>query len=162
MHQWLVAGAVIERDGAVLLVQNRRRDGHTDWSTPGGVIDDGETVLEGLAREVLEETGMVVTEWEGPLYEVVAHAPDMGWELRVEVHRAVAFGGSVNVDDPDGIVVDAQFVPLDDCRAQLASTWVPTHEPLLEWLDERYVTARTYAYRVHGASRATMAITRLP
>jgi 8-oxo-dGTP diphosphatase len=157
-----VAGAVIERDGSVLLVQNRRRDGHVDWSTPGGVIDPGETLLEGLTREVLEETGIVVSEWHGPLYEVTAEAPGMGWHLHVEVHRAVAYDGDIVVDDPDGIVVDAQFVPLDDCRAQLAATWVPTHEPLLEWLAERYDTARRYSYLIDGSSRASMAITRLP
>jgi 8-oxo-dGTP diphosphatase len=105
----------------VLLVQNRRRDGHVDWSTPGGVIDEGETLLEGLTREVAEETGIVVTEWRGPLWEVTAEAPEMGWRLRVEVHLATAFDGELAVDDPDGIVVDAQFVPLGDCRTHL--TW---------------------------------------
>ena len=56
MKIWQVAGAVIERDGAVLLVENLRRNGHTDWTPPGGVIElaDGETVLAGLAREVAE------------------------------------------------------------------------------------------------------------
>ncbi len=50
-------------------------------------------------------------EWSGPLYEVRAHAPDMGWRMRCEVHLAVAFDGDVCVDDPDGIVVEAAFVP---------------------------------------------------
>lgn len=161
VHEWLVAGAVIERDGTVLLVQNRRRDGALDWSTPGGVIDEGETLLEGLTREVHEETGIVVTEWDGPLWEVEAEAPAMGWRLRVEVHRAVAYDGDIEVADPDGIVVDAQFVSLDDCRTHLATTWIPTHEPLLAWLDERFGAGRTYRYRVDGETRATMAITRL-
>jgi 8-oxo-dGTP diphosphatase len=162
VHNWTVAGAVIERDGNVLLVQNQRRDGRVDWSTPGGVIDPGETILEGLTREVAEETGIVVSTWEGPLWEVTAEAPGLGWTLRVEVHRAVEFDGDIQLDDPDGIVVDARFLPLDDCRVHLASTWIPTHEPMLEWLDERFATARTYAYRIEGDTRATMAITRLP
>ena len=38
-------------------------------------------------------------------------APDMGWRMRCEVHLAVAFDGELHVDDPDGIVVEAAFVP---------------------------------------------------
>ena len=67
MRDWLVGGAVIEGPSGLLLVQNRRRDGSFDWSPPGGVIDAGETVLEGIGREVVEETGLVVTEWAGKL-----------------------------------------------------------------------------------------------
>ncbi len=33
-----------------------------DWTPPGGVIDPGETISEGLVREVREETGLVVHE----------------------------------------------------------------------------------------------------
>ena len=46
-----VAGAVIERDGGLLLVKNRRRNGAHDWSTPGGVVDPTDaSILHGLAR----------------------------------------------------------------------------------------------------------------
>ena len=162
MRDWVVGSALIEHEGKLLLVQNLRRDGRTDWSPPGGVIDEGESVLEGLTREVEEETGLVVTEWEGPVYEVRAEAQGMGWHLRVEVHRALAFTGELRVDDPDGIVVDARFVPVDDCQAQLAETWLPTHEPIVEWLSERWTEQRAYRYRLEGETRDTAHITRLP
>lgn len=163
MREWLVASGIVEGPEGLLLVQNRRRDGALDWSPPGGVIEvhDGESVVEGLTREVEEETGITVTAWDGPLYHVEAEAPDMGWHLRVEVHRAVAYAGELRVDDPDGIVVDARFMPLDECSSWLASTWLPTHEPLLAWLSERWSDGRSYRYRVDGAARASMTVTRL-
>ncbi|HEX7167060.1 MAG TPA: NUDIX hydrolase, partial [Acidimicrobiales bacterium] len=88
MREWLVASGIVEGPDGLLLVQNRRRNGSLDWSTPGGVIEvaDGETVIDGLTREVWEETGITVTGWEGPVYEVEAEANDLGWRLRVEVH----------------------------------------------------------------------------
>ena len=57
------------------------------------MIDEGEALLDGLAREVVEETGLVVTEWAGPLYEIEAEAPDLGWRLRVEACRALDVRG---------------------------------------------------------------------
>ena len=89
MRSWLVGGAVIESTQGLLLVQNRRRDGRLDWSPPGGVIDEGETLIEGLTREVAEETGLAVTSWSEPIYRIEALAPGLGWDLTVEVHRAL-------------------------------------------------------------------------
>lgn len=150
MREWLVAGAVIEGPEGLLLVQNRRRDGRVDWSPPGGVVDPGESVLEGLTREVTEETGLVVTGWLGPIYEIEAFAPDMGWHLRVEVHQALEVLGDLLVDDPDGIVVDACYVATDACVGHLrdAAPWV--REPLHAWVGERWSGVRSFRYRVEG------------
>jgi 8-oxo-dGTP diphosphatase len=163
VREWLVASGIVEGPEGILLVQNRRRDGHVDWSPPGGVIEveAGESVRDGLTREVEEETGIRVTQWEGPVWEVEAEATGMGWTLRVEVHRAVAFEGDLDPRDPDGIVVDARFVSLDECTRHLASTWLPTHEPLFAWLSDRWTDARSYRYRIDGDARATMRVTRL-
>ena len=38
-REWIVAGALLEASDHLLLVRNLRRGGHSDWSTPGGVID---------------------------------------------------------------------------------------------------------------------------
>src|SRR6267154_1530725 len=94
MRGWTVASGLIERDGQLLLVRNVRRNGMEDWSTPGGVVDDEDSsLLAALTREVNEETGLVVTEWAGPVYEVIAEAPDLGWRLRCEVHLALEYEG---------------------------------------------------------------------
>lgn len=161
MRQWTVGSALIENDEGLLLVANRRRDGRLDWTPPGGVIDEGEDVLGGLTREVLEETGLQVTEWEGPVYLVDAEAEEAGWHMQVEVYRAVTFEGDLFVDDPDGIVEDARFVPIGECEAVLRASWQLITEPIGAWLAERHTDARTYRYRVGGAVRADMTVVRL-
>jgi ADP-ribose pyrophosphatase YjhB (NUDIX family) len=56
-HSVSVAGVVIREDGRVLVI---RRADNGAWEPPGGVLERGETVEEGVRREVLEETGVEV------------------------------------------------------------------------------------------------------
>jgi 8-oxo-dGTP diphosphatase len=163
VRDWTVGGGLIESEEGLLLVQNRRRNGALDWSPPGGVIEvaDGESLIDGLTREVEEETGLRVTEWEGPVYLVDAENADAGWHMKVEVFRAVTYEGDLHVDDPDGIVEDARFVPAHECSEVLHQTWELITEPVGAWLTERWTEARTYRYSVAGATRAEMIVTRL-
>ena len=162
MRDWVVGAGLILSDDEVLLVQNRRRNGSHDWTPPGGVIEEGELLLTGLTREVEEETGLRVTAWAGPLYEVRCHAPDMGWRLRVEVHQALAYAGELHVDDPDGIVVDARFVDVDSCSELVGGGHPWVCEPLGEWLAERWDHAKTrpYGFHVTGALPDEVVVTR--
>lgn len=62
-RQLTVVVALIERDGLILLT--RRNDPehpqwHHRWEFPGGKIDAGESPLEALQREVMEETRLSV------------------------------------------------------------------------------------------------------
>jgi ADP-ribose pyrophosphatase YjhB (NUDIX family) len=163
VREWTVAGGLIESPDGVLLVRNVRRGGREDWSTPGGVIDDAdESLVLGLTREVEEETGLRVTEWHGPIYEVHAHAPDLGWRMRCEVHLAVAFEGDLHVDDPDGIVVEAVFVPADECVDRLDSCAPWVREPLIEWLATRWSAGAgpEFRYEVHGTALDALRVVR--
>lgn len=162
VKRWLVAGAVIEGPQGVLLVANRRRNGSVDWSTPGGVIDEGEGVLEGLEREVAEETGLVVSRWDGLLYRIEVEAPDLGWHLRAEVHRAAAVEGSLVLDDPDGIVFDASYVALGECDDRLAKAHPWVREPLSAWLGQRWLVERSFRYHVAGSDLASLTVSTLP
>ncbi len=162
LRPWLVAGGVLmDDDGRVLLVQNQRRGGAIDWSTPGGVIDAGEHLIEGLGREVEEETGLRVTDWLGPLYRIEVIAPGFGFHLRVEAHRAVAFSGSLTIEDPDGIVIAADFVDVAVARQRLASAPQWVWEPLLDHLADEVDDGRLYAYRLEGSTPADRRVVRL-
>lgn len=161
MRDWLVGGAVIEGPAGLLLVRNRRRDGSVDWSPPGGVIDTGESVIDGIGREVSEETGLTVTKWSGKLYEITATAPDMGWNLRVEAWHAESWEGQLRFDDPDGIVESAAWVDPERCGDHLldGAPWVA--EPVLEWLVHRWVDPRLFSYVIEGSERSSLVVTRL-
>ena len=56
-HSVSVAAVVTDDHGQVLLIQ--RRDNHR-WEPPGGVLELGETIDDGLRREAREETGLDV------------------------------------------------------------------------------------------------------
>ncbi len=152
VREWVVAGGLIESESGLLLVQNRRRDGSLDWSPPGGVVEGSESVIDGLTREVEEETGIQVSRWDGPVYRVDAVASELGWHLCVQVHRAEAFTGALKVADPDGIVVDARFVPRDACYHHLSRGHRWVREPLGAWLAAPWTGERSYSYRVDRAS----------
>ena len=62
-------GAVVVRDGRVLLVRRRHDPLAGQWRLPGGAVEVGETLEECLAREILEETGLAVH--VGPVVEVL-------------------------------------------------------------------------------------------
>ncbi len=56
----LAVGAVIVQDGRVLLVRRGSEPLKGHWTLPGGVLEVGETLAAGVAREVKEETGLDV------------------------------------------------------------------------------------------------------
>lgn len=52
-----VSAVIIDGEGRILLQQ---RTDNGMWGLPGGAVEFGESVLEALHREVMEETGLTV------------------------------------------------------------------------------------------------------
>jgi len=60
---WAAGGLVHDGRGRVLLLRHVPSKGWGDfWLTPGGKLEEGETVLQGFEREVREEVGIEITE----------------------------------------------------------------------------------------------------
>jgi ADP-ribose pyrophosphatase YjhB (NUDIX family) len=57
---FLAVSAAIVRDGKILVVRRARPPAQGVFTLPGGVVEIGETLVEAVAREVHEETGMVI------------------------------------------------------------------------------------------------------
>jgi len=74
-------GGVIIEDGRTLLIRRGSEPLRGEWSIPGGTLELGETLEEGVARELLEETGVQVRVLE--LIEVFDRIfSDKGWVTR--------------------------------------------------------------------------------
>lgn len=79
-------GAVVVDNGRVLLVRRGREPLKGQWSIPGGLIEIGESLTAAVAREVLEETGLVVEVVE--LVELLDRIHHQGG--RVRYHYVIA------------------------------------------------------------------------
>jgi ADP-ribose pyrophosphatase len=53
-------GAVVIKDGKILLVERGVQPNKGVWAIPGGSLKLGETLQEGAEREILEETGITI------------------------------------------------------------------------------------------------------
>jgi len=59
-HPMVGVGGVAIRDGRALLIRRGSEPLKGEWSIPGGMLEVGETLAEGVVRELWEETGLRV------------------------------------------------------------------------------------------------------
>ena len=84
----LATACVIERDGETLMVRRAVQTGYGLWSMPGGYVDRGEPVEEAAAREVWEETGLLVE-----VGQLIGVFSDAGNPVVVAAYAATETGG---------------------------------------------------------------------
>jgi 8-oxo-dGTP diphosphatase len=106
-----VSAAIFDATGRVLLVERGRPPGEGLWSLPGGKREAGELLTATVARELLEETGLVVT--VGGLL-VVRYISAGGIHYAIHVFHARAVGGALAAGSD---VRTARYVALAELAA---------------------------------------------
>ncbi len=107
----VVVHAIVERDGALLLV---RRAPHLlegdKWGLPGGFLDRDESLSDGVLRELREETG-----WDGQVSALlrINSRPDRPHEDRQNVAFDFVVTPLRKVGEPDGESSAVEWVPID-------------------------------------------------
>jgi ADP-ribose pyrophosphatase YjhB (NUDIX family) len=56
----LVAGAIFELDGGIVLIRRAIEPGYGKWTFPGGFVERGEVAEAAAKREALEEAGVEI------------------------------------------------------------------------------------------------------
>lgn len=65
-------GIILKQDNQVLLVKRCNSDWASErWNFPGGLLEDGETLLQAAVRETREETGVIVEAQDFTLVHVL-------------------------------------------------------------------------------------------
>jgi ADP-ribose pyrophosphatase YjhB (NUDIX family) len=123
-------GAVCVRDGRLLLVRRARPPAAGRWALPGGKLEPGEALAAAVARELVEETGLVGS--VGPLCGIAERAGP-GFHYVILDFWVDAPAGDAVAGDDAAAVAWADRGDLD--RLPLAGE-------LLGWLDAHGVTAR--------------------
>lgn len=110
-------GAVIVRDGRVVLVRRGNEPRQGEWSIPGGVLEIGETLRQCATREAREETGLEVE--AGAVLDVFDSInPDPAGRTRY--HFVIVdflcrvISGELR---PGGDVLDARWVTVGDLES---------------------------------------------
>jgi len=126
----VAVGAVVFREGRVLLVRRGQPPGEGSWAIPGGKVGLGETLREAAERELFEETGIRIRAGELVLlFDLIDRDP----EGRVRFHYVIAdFRGEYLSGDPapGDDVAEARWVSEEDLAGLSVSP--PTRRLLAE------------------------------
>ena len=139
-HQWkpnVTVAAVAEHDGKFLLVEEQTADG-TRYNQPAGHLEAGESLLDAVVRETLEESAwhFAPTALLG-VYQYRQHESGI-------TYLRFAFTGNVSDHEPDRVldtgILRALWMPVAGIRASRAQH----RSPLLMRCIDDYLAGQRY------------------
>ncbi|ETT80590.1 NUDIX hydrolase [Viridibacillus sp. FSL R5-0477] len=111
MKEWFGSAAIcINENKEVLMVKGSNSE---SWAIPSGGIEQGETPEECCIREVKEETGYDIV-IEDSLF--IKETEIKGYKVKSYYFKVKKTGESEGINDPDNIIVDADWKSLRDIR----------------------------------------------
>ncbi len=143
----VTVAAVIERDGRFLLVEEIQ-DGRRVLNQPAGHLDPGESLLQAVAREVLEETAH--------RFEPVALVGIYRWKYEPEDVTFLRFCFSGKVLGADaGRKLDKEIVALHWLApAELRARHAMHRSPLVQQCVEDYLAGRSFSLEALSGTHA--------
>ena len=108
----VAVGAIVRCADELLLVRRGREPAVGEWSVPGGRVEPGELLMEAVARELLEETGLRAV--CGPLVGWVERISD-DWHFVIFDFEATVTGDVTPTAGGDAS--EARWWPLSEVAA---------------------------------------------
>lgn len=112
LFQIRLTAILIERDEILLVKQNVSK--HRAWSLPGGRLEHGETIEQGIVRELKEETGLDIVPVK-LLY--LCDKPDASPPLIHVTFLVKKVAGEITLptnEFDDNPIYDVKMVPIND------------------------------------------------
>ncbi len=136
-HAHVTLAAVIERDGRFLLVEEEKQ-GRLVLNQPAGHLEEGESLLDGVIREVLEETGLPFSpEGVVGIYRYLSPGNGITY-LRIAVHGSVPAALHPMPRDPD--IIRCHWLRLDELRGRAEQL----RSPMVTRVFEEYLAGSRY------------------
>lgn len=124
----LAAYAVCVEDGRVLLARHVSANGESNWTLPGGGVEQGEDPFDAVIREVAEETGCdaVVESLLGVDSRVIP-AAEARWgteHQNIGVFYRVRITGGRLRPEPNGEIAESVWTPIPDVASLRRSSLI--------------------------------------
>jgi ADP-ribose pyrophosphatase YjhB (NUDIX family) len=128
-----VSAFILDGEGRVLLARRASEPDAGKWDAPGGFLEEGEEALEGLERELAEETGLTIepTEFVGAFVDSYGDGARQVSVLNLVWAARVVAGDPAPADD----VEELRWFPRDELPPveELAFRWLAPN--LESWLN---------------------------
>jgi 8-oxo-dGTP diphosphatase len=121
-----IAAAVIIRDGEVLMVRRRVKEGDLSWQFPAGEVEPGESGDAAAVRETHEETGLTVRA-----------SSQLGSRIHPNTGRTMTYVACEVVDGTSYVADEDELAEVTWCDRATLAVYVPYpfYGPVQDHLD---------------------------